>query len=48
MKLFSSQVDATQQNFNGFAIGTMVVFGFSFLISTFVLFPISEKEIKVL
>ncbi|CAI8053623.1 ATP-binding cassette sub-family A member 3 [Geodia barretti] len=41
-----AEVDATQQNFNGFAIGTMVVFGFSFLISTFVLFPINEKEIK--
>ncbi len=33
--------------FNGLAIGTLVVFGYSFLVASFILFPVKEKETKV-
>ena len=44
---FNVQIRATQYNYNGFSIGSTVVFGFSFLIASFVLFLVNEKESKV-
>ena len=41
------QVQATSQNFNGYTIGTLVVFGYSLLLASFVLFLVNEKETKV-
>ena len=43
----SPQVLATTQNFNGYSIGSLVVFGYSFLLASFVLFLVNEKETKV-
>lgn len=43
----SSQVESVSMNFAGFSIGSTVVFGYSFLIATFVLFLVTEKETKV-
>ena len=42
-----AQVDISTLNFTGFAVGTLVVFGYSFLIATFILFIVQEKETKV-
>ncbi len=45
--LFALQVDAASENFNGLAIATLTVFGYSFLVASFVLFLVKEKETKV-
>lgn len=42
-----AQVDAATQNNIGFAVGSQVVFGYSFLLASFVLFLVAEKESKV-
>ena len=42
-----TQVLASSQNFTGYAIGTVVVFGYSFLLASFVLFLVNEMESKV-
>ena len=42
-----TQVDAATQNNIGFAVGSQVVFGYSFLLASFVLFLVAEKESKV-
>ena len=45
------QVEGLRQsfdlNFTGYSIGTTVVFGYSFLIASFVIFIVKEKETKV-
>ncbi len=41
------QVDAADESFNGLAIATLTVFGYSFLVASFVLFLVNEKETKV-
>lgn len=42
-----AQVDAATQNNIGFGVGSVVVFGYSFLLASFVLFLVAEKESKV-
>lgn len=42
-----TQVDAATRNNIGFAVGSQVVFGYSFLLASFVLFLVAEKESKV-
>ena len=41
------QIDDASQNFIGFGVSTLVVFGYSFLLASFVLFLVKEKETKV-
>ncbi len=42
-----AKVDSAAENFTGFAISTNTVFGYSFLVASFVLFLVQEKESKV-
>lgn len=41
------QADTATRNNIGFGIGSLVVFGYSFLLASFVLFLVTEKESKV-
>ena len=41
------QIDDAGTNPNGFGVGTLIVFGYSFLLASFVLFLVKEKESKV-
>jgi len=43
----TAQADTVTQNNVGFGIGILVVFGYSFLLASFVLFLVAEKESKV-
>ncbi len=43
----SVQVVDAANNATGFGIGILIVFGFSFLLASFVLFLVKEKETKV-
>lgn len=47
LHLIPAQVDAATQNNIGFGVGSVVVFGYSFLLASFVLFIVAEKESKV-
>ncbi len=47
MGFLSFQSDAASENFNGLVIATVTVFGYSFLVASFVLFLVKEKETKV-
>ena len=42
-----SQVTSATQTFLGFSVGITVVFGYSFLLASFVLFLVQERESKV-
>lgn len=41
------QLEDASNDLTGFGIGILVVFGFSFLLASFVLFLVKEKETKV-
>lgn len=41
------QIEDAASDATGFGIGILVVFGFSFLLASFVLFLVQEKETKV-
>ena len=43
----SVQIEDASRNFTGFSIGILVVFGFSFLLASFAIFLVKEKESKV-
>ena len=42
-----TQVENASNSLGGYAISTLTVFGYSFLVATFILFLVQEKEIKV-
>jgi len=42
------QVDAAEGDFLGFSLSITVIFGLSFLVASFILFPVAEKASKVL
>ena len=44
----SVQIEDASRNFTGFSIGILVVFGFSFLLASFAIFLVKEKESKVI
>ena len=41
------QINTATQTFLGYTVGTMVVFGYSFLLASYVLFLVQERESKV-
>ena len=41
------QIDDAQREFLGFTISSMSVFGVSFLLASFIIFLVQEKESKV-
>ena len=42
-----AQVEAAEQNFLGFVLSIMCMFGLSFLAASFILYPVSENSSKV-
>lgn len=41
------QVDSAEQNFLGFALSILVMFGLAFLAASFILYPVAENSSKV-
>ena len=41
------QISTSTQTFLGYTVGTMVVFGYSFMLASYVLFLVQERESKV-
>ena len=41
------QVEAAEQNFLGFVLSVMCMFGLSFLAASFILYPVTENSSKV-
>ena len=42
------QVDAAEDDFLGFSLSIIVIFGLSFLAASFILYPVAEKASKVM
>ena len=42
------QVDAAEDDFLGFSLSIIVIFGLSFLAASFILYPVAEKASKVI